>query len=352
MTTIFISHASADKIIIDDFFDLLQTGCDLRRKEIFCSSVEGAGIKTGEDFVRWIQKNMYKSELVILFFTPNYFDSRFCVAEMGAAWALRKNIFPIVIPNIDRDAGAVLIGKQTEIVNETGLDELRDRIAEHHDSTAKATSRWSLKKAQFLKKFREKLPKLPVPAFVDQSLLEQEKEKVVAAMEMNDELTEKNNNLREQIKLLEKAKDAIEVKKIKAVFSDKDQHYDELVKRVNKHLEKLTVIEVRCVYASIRNESWVPDKYDYREYGKEIEKTVQREWIEEHESAEGLFFEANVSHPHLIPVFDAINELDDFIKNKLSDNEKDKMAEELGYYINLQNREYWEEELDQGGMLD
>ena len=84
MPLIFISHASSDKPIIDDFFDLLQTGCDIRKNEAFCSSVDGAGIETGADFVKWIHDNLHKCNLAILFLTPNYFASRFCVAEMNS----------------------------------------------------------------------------------------------------------------------------------------------------------------------------------------------------------------------------------------------------------------------------
>lgn len=90
MGIIFISHALADKPVIDDLFDLLQKGCSLRVPEIFCSSVEGAGIKTGEDFVKWVHANLVSSDLVILFLTPNYYASNFCIAEMGAAWAFKK----------------------------------------------------------------------------------------------------------------------------------------------------------------------------------------------------------------------------------------------------------------------
>ncbi|MHC4458485.1 MAG: methyltransferase domain-containing protein [Planctomycetota bacterium] len=113
--------------VVDDLYDLLQMGCNLKREEIFCSPVEGAGIETGEDFVEWIDEKMVAAQLVILFVTPNYFASRFCVAEMGAAWALKKDIFPLTIPGMPRDAGAVLLGKQTAVVEPTGLDELRDK---------------------------------------------------------------------------------------------------------------------------------------------------------------------------------------------------------------------------------
>lgn len=108
---IFISHAVADMPVIDYFYDLLQKSCNLQNEEIIYTSVEGAGIATGKGFVDWIKKNMKDATLVILFLTPNYYASNFCVAEMGAAWALDKDVFPLVVPGMQRDPGVVLLGK-------------------------------------------------------------------------------------------------------------------------------------------------------------------------------------------------------------------------------------------------
>ncbi len=55
MTHLFISHALADKQLVDEFCDLLRTGCDLTTATIRCTSVDGAGIETGADFVEWIE---------------------------------------------------------------------------------------------------------------------------------------------------------------------------------------------------------------------------------------------------------------------------------------------------------
>ena len=213
---------------------------------------------------------------------------------MGAAWALKKDVFPLVIPNVERDAGIVLLGKQTAVIDESGLDHLRDHITEHYQDAGKSTARWTLKRDQFLKKFRKKLSKLPVPKFVDQALLDEEQEKTAAAMEMNDELTEEIRKLRKQIKKLEKAKDAKEVAKIKAEFTDENERYSELVKQAKKVLDKLSSVEARCVFASIRNEKWVPDGDDYRYYSKAIERATQSDSIEEIEREGEIAFVADL----------------------------------------------------------
>jgi hypothetical protein len=38
MAKLFISHATADLVLIDPFVELLQTGLNIRQEDIFCSS--------------------------------------------------------------------------------------------------------------------------------------------------------------------------------------------------------------------------------------------------------------------------------------------------------------------------
>jgi hypothetical protein len=228
---------------------------------------------------------------------------------------------------------------------------LRDHITEHYQDAGKSTARWTLKRDQFLKNFRKKVSKLPVPEFVEQALLEEEQDKISAAMEMNEELTEEIRKLWKQIKRLEKAKDAKEVAKIKAKFTDENERYSELVKQAKKFLNKLSSVEARCVFALVRNEEWVPSEYDFREERKSIERAVQSDSIiERGDEFEGTCYEANSSHPRIGPALDAVNDLDGFIEEKLSEDGRDTMVKDKGHYIDVRNREYWDEELDQASM--
>jgi hypothetical protein len=325
MPLIFISHAQADKPVVDDLFDLLQTGCDVRREEIVCTSVDGAEIRTGDDFIEWIREKIQVSNLIILFITPNYFASHFCVAEMGAAWALQKEVFPLVAPTIERDLGGVMLGRQTSIVDETGLDHLRDRVALHYPAAAQATARWSLKKDEFLVKFRTKLSKLPSPPVVDRSQLEHEKERTSEAMRMNQQLTDENKRLHEHIALLEKTKDRSDVEGIRAKFFPEEERYSNLVKEVSDQLMKLSKIEVRFVYSSVRNETWIPGRDCIEEYRMDIERAKQSYWILVWESGESASITANREHPRLRKVFQSIKELEDFIRLELSAEARTRM---------------------------
>ena len=348
MSIIFISHSVADKPVIDDLYDLLQTGCDLRREDIFCSSVEGAGIETGEDFIKWIQDKLETSDLIILFLTENYYASRFCVAEMGSAWSLKKDIFPLVVPGIDRDPGAVLLGNQTAQVDGTGLDHLRDVISKHYINAGESTARWSLKKNEFLRLFGAKFPSLPTPPLVHQDKLEAEKERADEALKIMRESEAENKILREQIALLEKTKDAEEVAEISAQFSTEDERYSEFVNNIRELLGKLSNAENRCIYASISGNLWTPIGDDYRYYQDEIEKAEQSNWIAHISTLNTEGYEANRDHPKYKELFKLLSDFRDWLEAEggISTDVFSRIQDAKKYYIDINNREYWEEEFD------
>lgn len=97
---IFISHSSKDKDLVLMFVDLLVQGFHIDYDEIFCTSMNNA-LRVGEDFIKSIKENLHDSEIVLFLITQNYIDSKFCVMEMGAAWAFKDNIFPIIVPPLD-----------------------------------------------------------------------------------------------------------------------------------------------------------------------------------------------------------------------------------------------------------
>lgn len=97
---IFISHSSKDKELVLMFVDLLVQGFHIDYDEIFCTSMDNA-LRVGEDFIKSIKENLHDSEIVLFLITQNYINSKFCIMEMGAAWAFKDNIFPIIVPPLD-----------------------------------------------------------------------------------------------------------------------------------------------------------------------------------------------------------------------------------------------------------
>lgn len=352
MPLLFISHAVADKPLVDELFDLLQTGCDLRRESIFCSSVEGAGIATGAEFIAWIEEHLVDSSLVVLVLSANFYASRFCLAEMGAAWALKKNIFPIMLPNTARDPGVVFLGRQSAQLDGTGLDDLRDAVALVRPEAAAATARWSIKKERFLERAGQLVRDLSQPQTVDRAQLDAERERAAAAIQLYQEAEDTIRDLREHIQMLENAKDAEEVKSIRAQFEPKAERYADLRKELRSEFADLTRVEVRALYATVNGEEWIPgrDTWDYFE--KELEKAVKSKWLIEHEMMSGATaYTINTEHPRLEGIVEKLEELRSVIAD-LPEPLKKGFERDEGYLLELENWQYWNDALLWIPLLD
>ncbi|MBD5800455.1 hypothetical protein BHU24_14740 [Bacillus pseudomycoides] len=100
----FISHASADRELVAEFVDFMELALKVDRSRIYCTSGIGTKtIRTGTNFIEDIKDNVIGTKVVIFILTPNYFKSNFCLAELGAAWALSSDIYPIMIPPTPRE---------------------------------------------------------------------------------------------------------------------------------------------------------------------------------------------------------------------------------------------------------
>jgi hypothetical protein len=95
---VFISHATVDRKMIDILIKFLNNiGID--NVDIFCTSISGT-LEGGIHFVKQIKDNVKGSKIVIFLLTERFFLSNFCLAELGAAWALNQKILPIIVPPI------------------------------------------------------------------------------------------------------------------------------------------------------------------------------------------------------------------------------------------------------------
>lgn len=126
---IFISHAAADKQLVKAFVELLQGGMYVNRDEIFCTSISGS-LGIGDEFISRIREEITGCENVIFLITPEYKKSFMCQIEMGAAWALGKNIKPIIVPPLTfEDLEKPMDNRQAiMITDKDGLDQLFDEL--------------------------------------------------------------------------------------------------------------------------------------------------------------------------------------------------------------------------------
>jgi len=110
---IFISHSSKDKELAKEFVNFMKTSFEINNRKIFCTSLNGS-LGVGDNFITKIKKEIAESAIIIFLITPNYLSSKFCLCELGAAWALDQNIFPILCESasIDDLNATPLLGTQ------------------------------------------------------------------------------------------------------------------------------------------------------------------------------------------------------------------------------------------------
>lgn len=100
---IFISHSSKDIDFVKSFVEnILRLGLDIPAERIFCSSIEGQGIKSGKYIPDQLRSEMKHSIIALLFISKDYKASDICLNEIGAAWICLKkeNVIPIILPNV------------------------------------------------------------------------------------------------------------------------------------------------------------------------------------------------------------------------------------------------------------
>jgi hypothetical protein len=129
--SVFVSHAAADKVIVEPFVStILQLGCLLAPEQIFSSSGQDTRVPSGRELIDDVRERVGQSTLVVAIVTPTYQTRPVCAAELGAAWAKTDNLFPIAVPSAARtDMEGVLEAMAVRYLNDSAaLNELHDRI--------------------------------------------------------------------------------------------------------------------------------------------------------------------------------------------------------------------------------
>jgi queuine/archaeosine tRNA-ribosyltransferase len=165
---IFISHSKKDLKLVNYLVDLLDTGCDVPRKDIICTSIEDLGVPNGEDFLSYLKQKLDNTSLKILVITESYCKSDFCKYELGAAWIKKLHLFPLIVPpmtiNKVRKNIALLTNAQLAMINKSSsLDMLRDRIVSIH-RTKGSTANWNIKRDAFLSNIKPIMKKVNIKA--------------------------------------------------------------------------------------------------------------------------------------------------------------------------------------------
>lgn len=170
---IFISHASKDKKLIDKFVDsIILLGMGIETETIAYTSREGTGVPLGDSIPLFIQDNIASADIVLLMLSDNYKNSEVCLNEMGAAWALKKHIVQILLPNTSFDKLGWLcsLNKAIKIDNAESMDSLYDVFTEKLNIAIKITE-WNRNKKEFISSCRSYLS-VNSPTIVKDQIIE------------------------------------------------------------------------------------------------------------------------------------------------------------------------------------
>lgn len=106
---------------------------------------------TGGNIPQYIKENIADSDFVFFMISDNYRKSEVCLNEMGAAWALDRNVKPLLLHDVSFKFVGWLYGMNlcVKIDDADRLDELRDEFLNKYEFCPK-TVVWNRCRDQFL----------------------------------------------------------------------------------------------------------------------------------------------------------------------------------------------------------
>ena len=244
--SIFISHSSKDKNIAKAIVDLIADGIGVPEKEIFCSSVEGHKIPSGQDFLLYIKNEMEQPKIVILLLTRSYWKSEFCLCEMGAAWVKSHQIFPILVPPLNNnDLKAVLSTTQAfQIDDKFGYNDIRDYLSQELKLNEISITKWEIRKQEFLDKLPNLINESVIPEEISiEKFLSLQSQFQKSQAELN-KYQQENQNLHIYIKKLENLKNTDEVntikQELKITTTGTSEQFEAQVEQIKNQLQEIT----------------------------------------------------------------------------------------------------------------
>jgi hypothetical protein len=124
-----VSFAAKGDALALAFIDFLRLGCDLTEQQIFCTARPG-NLEPGADFTEAIREVLADAGMAIMLLSPAYYESHFCLAELGAVLVRRARRIPLLVPPVNyANLDGVQLGRQTLRINSgSDLDQMRDQI--------------------------------------------------------------------------------------------------------------------------------------------------------------------------------------------------------------------------------
>lgn len=339
--SVFVSHAVKDTKIAAEIVDLIEQGIGVPEAEIFCSSLPGYGIPTGKTFVTYMKEQMLEPKVVILLLTPSYFESKFCLSELGAAWVKSHYIFPILVPPLGYDdVKDVLLGTQvSKITDDIKYNELRDYLSQEVNLDAKSATKWDTKRRNFLKTIEPLLLEVSGPTTVPAAKIKEVEAKLAEAQVELDAYEQQVSTLKKQLAETEALKDKQALAELKASYSENDNEaiWSQLGTRAATVKTALNALKVyRVVELFLLSEHYGKPYTVSSSEREEFENAARRGYVET-----DPYTQANWSSQKMRKLRKALIEIDDFttLESKALDEIADSDDETP---IEPSTQDFWE----------
>ena len=131
---VFISHNSSQEPFVTDLVNLLED-CGFTPDNLFCSSVPDFNIGFNHDIVETLKSKFLDYELFVIFvLSTDFFQSAWCMNEVGAAWAMQADYSIIETKYLDENAIDGVINKtKTRVSFKASEQLLSARMIEMRD---------------------------------------------------------------------------------------------------------------------------------------------------------------------------------------------------------------------------
>lgn len=93
---LFVSHAHKDADIAGALVGIIDTAFYVPPKTILCTSAPGYGLPLGADVSDHLREHLVQASCVIALLTPYSLSSKWCLFELGGAWARSTHTYPLL----------------------------------------------------------------------------------------------------------------------------------------------------------------------------------------------------------------------------------------------------------------
>jgi len=297
---VFISHASQDVPIVKAFRDDLLIGAlNLGATDIFCTTLDGTKVESGEDWRNSIREVVRTAKIHFLIITPYFKESEVCQNEMGGAWTSDGTVLPLIVEPITYDTVGV-IQKPIQIeklADSTSLDRIKDQVIKvlGLDHARVPSDHWTAKKEEFLAKVKGHLANHPPPRPFTRDEFEKIQSELAGARTA---LSDKIKRVDEQAKLIEDLKLTKDATEVLQVMEGHDvpepfEEFKTLVADLKKCFTGLDNIVSAIILCNYFRKPFEPT---WEEYKKEIDAAVRDEILSE--EAEPNSEDSNVRSIH------------------------------------------------------